>query len=140
MGYLIDTNVWSELQKDARTNPGVARWYRTARLQELYFSVLVVGEVRRGIARLRRRDPAQANRLDMRLASLYTQMANRILPVTAAIAERWGELNVPDPLPVIDGLLAATALEHDLVLVTRNIRDVDRTGVRLLNPFEDSVP
>lgn len=140
MGYLIDTNVWSELQKDARTNPGVARWYRTARLQELYFSVLVVGEVRRGIARLRRRDPAQANRLDMRLASLYTQMANRILPVTAAIAERWGELNVPDPLPVIDGLLAATALEHDLVLVTRNIRDVDRTGVRLLNPFEDSAP
>jgi toxin FitB len=140
MGYLIDTNVWSELQKDARTNPGVARWYRTARLQELYFSVLVVGEVRRGIARLRRRDPAQANRLDMRLASLYTQMANRILPVTAAIAERWGELNVPDPLPVIDGLLAATALEHDLVLVTRNVRDVDRTGVRLLNPFEDSAP
>jgi len=140
MGYLIDTNVWSELQKDARTNPGVARWYRTARLQELYFSVLVVGEVRRGIARLRRRDPAQANRLDMRLASLYTQMANRILPVTAAIAERWGELNVPDPLPVIDGLLAATALEHDLVLVTRNVSDVDRTGVRLLNPFEDSAP
>jgi hypothetical protein len=62
-------------------------------------------------------------------------MAGRILPVTQAIAERWGRLNAPDPLPVIDGLLAATALEHDLTLVTRNVRDVERSGVHLLNPF-----
>jgi hypothetical protein len=116
----------------------VDRWYGAARLQDLHFSVLVVAEVRRGIARLQRRDPAQAGRLETRLAALYEQMAERILPVTAAIAERWGMLNVPDPLPVIDGLFAATALEHDLVLVTRNVRDVERTGVRLLNPFEDA--
>ena len=62
------------------------------------------------------------------------------LPITQAIAECWGRLNVPDPLPVIDGLLAATALVHDLTLVTRNVRDVERSGVRLLNPFlDDSV-
>ncbi len=65
-------------------------------------------------------------------------MAGRILPVTQAIAERWGRLNAPDPLPVIDGLLAATALEQDLTLVTRNVRDVERSGVRLLNPFSAS--
>ena len=64
-------------------------------------------------------------------------MAGRLLPITQAIAERWGYLNVPDPLPVIDGLLAATALVHDLTLVTRNVRDVERSGVRLLNPFLD---
>lgn len=62
-------------------------------------------------------------------------MAGRILPVTQAIAERWGRLNVPDPLPVVDGLLAATALEHGLILVTRNVRDIERSGVRWLNPF-----
>jgi len=67
-----------------------------------------------------------------------TLMAGRILPVTQAIAERWGRLNAPDPLPVIDGLLAATALEQDLTLVTRNVRDVERSGVRLLNPFSAS--
>ena len=64
-------------------------------------------------------------------------MAGRILPITQAIAERWGYLNVPDPLPAIDGLLAATALVHDLTLVTRNVCDVERSGVRLLNPFLD---
>ncbi|WP_217807288.1 PIN domain-containing protein [Methylomagnum ishizawai] len=62
-------------------------------------------------------------------------MAGRILPITQAIAERWGYLNARGPLPVIDSLLAATALEHGLILVTRNVKDVERTGVRLLNPF-----
>jgi hypothetical protein len=137
MGYLIDTNVWSELQKGARATPCVLRWFDAMATEDLFLSVMVVGEVRRGIESLRRRDAVQAERLEQRLAQLQRAMAGRILPISSAIAERWGKLNVPDPIPVVDGLLAATALEHDLVLVTRNVRDIKRTGVRYLNPFED---
>ncbi|BBL75784.1 hypothetical protein MishRS11D_28820 [Methylomagnum ishizawai] len=97
--------------------------------------MLVIGEIRRGIENLRRRDPIQAGNLDRKLAATEALMAGRILPITQAIAERWGYLNARDPLPVIDSLLAATALEHGLILVTRNVKDVERTGVRLLNPF-----
>jgi len=140
MGYLIDTNVWSELQKGQKANPGVQRWFEGVVAEDLYLSVLVVGEIRRGIERQRRRDPRQAERLEQRLVSLQEAMARRILVVSPSVAERWGRINVPDPLPVVDGLLAATALEHDLVLVTRNIRDVERCGVRCLNPFAESSP
>ncbi len=136
MGYLIDTNVWSELQKGKRANAGVRRWYASVEPEALHVSVLVVGEVRRGIERLRRRDPQQAEQLEQRLEALKVAIGDRILPISAAIAERWGTLGVPDPLPAIDSLLAATALEHDLVLVTRNVRDVKSIGASLLNPFE----
>ena len=139
MGYLIDTNVWSELQKRERIHPGVQRWYAGIAKEELYLSVLVVGEVRRGIERLRRRDAPQAERLEQRLEQLKAAMRGHILPVSLSIAERWGRINVPDPLPVIDGLLAATVLEHDLILVTRNVADVERSGVSLLNPFVDVI-
>ncbi len=135
MGYLIDTNILSELQKGSRCDSSVQRWYAATDGDELFLSVLVIGEIRLGIERLRRRDAVQSVRLEQKLLAVETLMAGRILPVTQAIAERWGRLNVPDPLPVIDGLLAATALEQDLTLVTRNVRDVERSGVRLLNPF-----
>lgn len=135
MGYLIDTNILSELQKGNRCDASVQRWYAATDGDELFLSVLVIGEIRLGIERLRRRDAVQSVRLEQKLLSVETLMAGRILPVTQAIAERWGRLNAPDPLPVIDGLLAATALEHDLTLVTRNVRDVERSGVHLLNPF-----
>lgn len=138
MGYLIDTNILSELQKGSRADPCVLRWYEIIDGADLYLSVLVVGEIRQGIERLRRRDPEQADRLEQRIAAVQSIMADRVLPVSAAIAERWGRNNVPDALPVIDGLIAATALEHDLILVTRNVRDVERSGVRLLNPFLDA--
>jgi len=138
MGFLIDTNVLSEVQKGDRADPGVRDWYAKARVEDLYLSVLVLGEVRQGIERLRRRDPAQAERLEERFALIRTGFAERILPISAVIAERWGRNNVPDALPVVDGLLAATALEHGLTLVTRNVRDVERSGVSLLNPFSDA--
>jgi len=137
MGFLIDTNVLSELRKKQRANPGVQHWFAGVKGESLYLSALVIGEVRNGIERLRRRDPVAAVHLERWLAKVETDMAGRILPVTTPIADRWGRLNAPDPLPVVDSLLAATALEHDLVLVTRNVDDVKRTGVRLLNPFTD---
>jgi len=138
MGFLIDTNVLSEVQKGDRADPGVRDWYAKARIGDLYLSVLVLGEVRQGIERLRRRDPAQAERLEQRLTLIRAGFAERILPISAAIGERWGRNNVPNALPVVDGLLAATALEHGLILVTRNVRDVERSGVTLLNPFSDA--
>ena len=137
MGSLIDTNVWSDLQKRSRINPGAQGWFAGVPMDDLYLSVLVVGEVRCGIERLRRRDPEQALRLASRLAQLTLAMSGRILPLSLQIAEQWGRINVPNPLPVVDSLLAATALVHDLTFVTRNVRDVERSGVRCFNLFDD---
>ena len=137
MGFLIDTNILSELQKGERANGGVRDWYAACDPNELFLSVLVIGEIRQGIERLRRRDPTQAERLEQRLADVLGLMQGRILAVTENIAQRWGVINSPDPMPVIDGLLAATALEHGLTLVTRNVRDVQRSGVVCHNPFSD---
>jgi predicted nucleic acid-binding protein len=135
MSWLVDTNVLSELRKGERANPGVRAWFAKVNEEGLFTSVLVVGEIRRGIEAIRRRDPHAALALEQWLARVHECFADRVLPVDRGIAERWGALNVPDPLPTVDGLLVATALVHDLVLVTRNVRDVERTGVRVIDPF-----
>jgi toxin FitB len=113
----------------------VKRWIAAVDSADLFLSVLVVGEIRQGIERLRRRDPRQAKQFEPWLATLRRDHGDRILPVTVAVAEEWGRMNAPDPLPVVDGLLAATAKVHGLTLVTRNTAEVERTGVQLLNPF-----
>lgn len=135
MRFLVDTNVLSELRKGPRADPGVLGWFQSVDDTALYLSVLVIGELRQGVERLRRRDPPAAAKLDRWLHELIERHADRTLPVDAAVAERWGRLNVPDPVPAVDGLLAATALVHSLTLVTRNLRDVRSTGVRHLDPF-----
>lgn len=135
MSWLLDTNVVSELRKGPRGDAGVVRW-ASGRQDEAWLSVLTVGEIRRGIELLRRRDEAAARHLDVWLAGLLGAFESRILPVDARVAEMWGRLNVPDPVPTVDGLLAATALVHDLTFVTRNVKDIAGTGVRLLNPFD----
>jgi hypothetical protein len=135
MPYLLDTNIVSELRK---THPdrSVARWYATLPDNALFLSVLVIGEIHQGIKRLRRRDHDQASALDDWLETLKSTYADRIIPVTTDVAEEWGRLNVPDPLPLVDGLMAATALVHGWTLATRNTKHVERTGVQLVNPFE----
>jgi len=135
VAYLLDTNIVSEARKPT-ANLGVRTWLASVPDEELYLSVLVVGEIRQGIERLRRRDPAQVVVLETWLSTLIRDYADRILPVTAEVAEEWGRLNVPDPLPVIDGLMAATAKLRGWTLVTRNVADLARAGVRLLNPFD----
>jgi toxin FitB len=135
-GYLLDTNVVSELRKDTRANPNVLAWFEAVDEDELFLSVLVLGEIRRGIERIRPTDPAQARALDRWLKGLESAYADRVLPVTSVIADKWGRLSASNPPSVVDGLMAATALENDLTLVTRNIQDVARTGVRLLDPFD----
>lgn len=135
MSFLLDTNVISEARKRGG-NANVKAWLASVTGADLYLSVLVVGEVRQGIERLRRRDPVQAAVYEAWLAGLHRDYADRILPITADIAEEWGRMNVPDPVATIDGLLAATAKARRLTLVTRNTADLVRTGVPLLNPFE----
>jgi predicted nucleic acid-binding protein len=133
--YLVDTNVLSELRKGRRCNPGVADWFAGVASQEIYLSVLTLGEIRKGIEAIRRRDPPAAAALAVWLQDVVAAAADRLLPVDQEAADLWGRLNVPDPLPVLDGLLAATAIARGLTLVTRNVRDVASTGVACLNPF-----
>ena len=113
----------------------VLQWFGRNTDSELWLSVLVIAELRRGVELLRRRDEVAAALLATWLESVVVDYGDRILPVTVEIAQRWGRLSVPDPLPWIDGMLAATALQHGLTLATRNVDDVRRTGVALANPF-----
>ena len=137
MSFLLDTNVLSEARKPDR-DPNLQTWLASVAASELYVSVLVVGEIRQGVERLRRRDPRQAAVYEAWLELLHHSYRDRLIPVTPSIAEEWGRLNVPDPIAVVDGLMAATAKVHDLTFVTRNVADVRRTGVRVLNPFQSA--
>ncbi|MEJ7840250.1 MAG: type II toxin-antitoxin system VapC family toxin [Rubrobacter sp.] len=138
MKYLLDTNVISEARKP-RGDDRVKRWISSVPAEDLYLSVLTIGEVRRGIGLLERRDPEQAEVYEAWLATVLRNYADRIIPVDAETAEEWGSMNVPSPVPVVDGLMAATAKVRNMTLVTRNTSDVAQTGVRLLNPFNSSV-
>lgn len=134
MGYLLDTCVLSELRKP-RADPRVVAWMAGLRPDETFLSVLTVGEIRRGIELHRAKDAQAAGSLERWLRGLETHYADRILPITAEIADRWGRLAPHQPLPVSDGLIAATALVHQHTIVTRNLADFERSGVNLLNPF-----
>lgn len=136
MRFLVDTNVIAELRKGTRANASVLAWFDGLGPDMIWLSVLTIGEIRRGVESVRRRDQPAARALERWLRRLTLDYADRILPVDLRVVEEWGRLNVPDPLPVVDGLLAATAKVHGLTLTTRNVRDVSRTAVRLFNPFE----
>ena len=135
MGFLIDTNVLSELRKVSKMYKSVRNWFDAVPSDDIYLSTLVIGEVRHGIELLRRRDPKAAIRLDTWLAEVQRDTGDRIIPVTNDISEQWGRFGVPDPVSVIDGLMAATAMVHGHILVTRNVRDIEQTGVNFINPF-----
>ena len=138
-GFLLDTNVISELIK-SKPDGNVLRWIDETEETILFLSVLTLGEVRNGIERLN--SGKRRGRLESWLTvDLRLRFQDRILTVNEAIAERWGALSATAakkgrPVPVIDGLLAATALHHDLMLVTRNDTDVKGTGVATLNPWQ----
>ena len=133
-GFLLATNVISEVRK-RRPDRAVTRWFREIPADRLFLSVLVTGEIRQGVERLRTKDPARAAALDAWLDELGQRFRERILPVSPPVADRWGRLNAVRPLPVVDGLLAATALVHDLTLVTRNVDDVSGLGLPVVNPW-----
>jgi predicted nucleic acid-binding protein len=137
MTYLLDTNVISEIRK-RHPDPHVLAWWGTVTSADVFISALTIGEIRLGIERLRRKDSVQAGLLEQWLHGLRAIYQDHIINIDAGIAEEWGHLNVPDPLPVIDGLLAATARAWGLILVTRNVADLARSDVRALNPFDPS--
>ena len=133
--FLLDTDVLSALRRRER-NPEIARWVRTQRTTDLYLSVVTVGEIERGIARQQRRDTAFAQSLALWLDRLLDWYGERVLPVDIATARRWGRLSATLGHDSADLLIAATALEHGLTVVTRNVRHFEPTGVPVLGSFE----
>jgi toxin FitB len=135
VSFLLDTNVISEARK-LNCNQNVRSWMTSVRGADLFLSVMVIGEIRQGIERLQRRDPARSHVYEHWLATLIRDYGDHVLAITEEIAQEWGRLNAVHPAPIIDGLLAATAKIMGFTLVTRNVADVASTGVRVLNPFE----
>ena len=135
MSFLIDTNIISEIRKKARCDQHVAAWYASIDEGELYLSVLVTGAIRRGIELARRRDPAKADALERWLDQVDTAFGDRILPIDRDVAEAWGRMNAERPIPVIDGLLAATAQQHSLTIVSRNVSDFIGAGMVVISPW-----
>lgn len=137
MKFVLDTTVISEIRKGRRAHPNVARWVARTPVKEMGTSVVVLAAIRRGIELKRRNDPEQAEGMDRWFEQMRTRLGDRVLPVDEPIAQAGAIMSVPDRLPLIDGLLAATAKVRGLTLVTRNTADVVRTGVALLDPFFD---
>lgn len=136
--YLIDTNVISEARKQSRADAGVTAFFQRVAEDNcaVYLSVVTVGELRRGVDLIRHRgDLPQARLLEDWLADVLAHYAHQILPFDVDAAQIWGRLRVPHPAHELDKQIAATALLHDLTVVTRNVADFDGTGVKLLNPF-----
>jgi toxin FitB len=136
--FLMDTNVVSELRKakSGKADPQVVEWASGVPLAELFVSVVGVQELEIGVLLAERRDPAQGRLLRLWLdAHVLPAFDGRILPVDLAVARRSAALHVPNPRPVRDALIAATALVHDLTIVTRNVADFEATGARILNPW-----
>lgn len=140
MNFLIDTNIISELRKGDRCDANVAAWFAGVMDAQLFLSVLVLGEIRRGAEILRRRDAIGASAIDRWLSQVRHAFVGRILPVDAAVADEWGRIGSTRTLPTTDGLLAATARVNGLTLVTRNTKDVKGLGADLLDPFEPTPP
>jgi hypothetical protein len=139
--YLIDTNVVSEARKKARSDPGVLAFFEhvAATAQTVYLSVVTIGELRRGIERMRHRDdPRQAALLEDWLEVVLEQYGEQILDFDADAAQVWGRLRAPNPDHAIDKQVAAIALVNDLTIVTRNTADFEGTGARVVNPFSSA--
>jgi predicted nucleic acid-binding protein len=134
VSYLLDTNVVSEIRRGRDAN--AAAWAAGVADHELYLSVLTLGEVRKGIERLRGRDPKQADVFSDWLSELRERFADRLLAIDDRVADEWGRLNAPADRNTIDSLIAATARVYELTVVTRNPTDFDGCDVSLLDPFE----
>jgi toxin FitB len=135
MSYLIDTNIISEVRKGKRCDPNVAAWYASTGDEDLFLSTLVLGEIRKGIELARSRDPDKAAALERWLRQVEVAFDGRVLDIDNAVSDQWGRMSAIRSIPVVDGLLAATAVTNGLTLVTRNDRDVAGVGAMVLNPF-----
>lgn len=138
MTLLLDTNVLSELRRGERCHPQVRLWAASVDEEDVHTSVMVLGELRLGIERVRRRDAWFAAQLEQWLARVVACLQGRIHPVDREVALAWGRIGAARTVPPIDGLLAATAFVHGLTIVTRNVADFADLGVSCLNAFEPS--
>jgi len=137
--FILDTNVVSELRKvrAGRADKKVARWADSVDAADLYLSAISVQELELGVRLIERRDPTQGAIFRTWLEShVLPAFAGRILPADVAVAQRCAALHAPDPAPVMDSLIAATALVHGMTLVTRNVADFESSGVAMFNPWE----
>ncbi len=133
--YLVDTNVVSETRR-LRPNPAVLAWLRSTRSGELQVSALTIGEIQQGVEKLRDRDPTRASAIESWLDEAVLQHFE-VLPLNGAAAREWARLMRGQSEELtMDATIAATAVVHGLIVVTRNERDFDRLAVRTLNPFE----
>jgi toxin FitB len=135
VSYLIDTSIISEVRKGARCDQHVSVWYASIADRDLFLSTLVLGEIRKGIELARPRDADKAAALERWLRQVETAFGSRVLGIDNTVSDQWGRMSAIRPIPVIDGLLAATAMTNGLTLVTRNDRDIVGLGVAVLNPF-----
>jgi predicted nucleic acid-binding protein len=138
--YLLDTNVVSEIRKASagRADPNVVRWAGTVPALRLFISVITLMELESGVLLMERRDGPQGARLRAWLTErVLPSFAGRVLGIDEAVARRAAGLHIPDPRPMADSLIAATALVHDMTVVTRNRIDFESTGVSLLDPWQD---
>lgn len=127
--YLLDTNVVSELRTAARCDPSVAAWAQASDSRTMYLSVISVLELQIGVMRIERRDPTAGT-------TLREWLDKRVLPIDLDVAAMCAALQVPNPRPERDALIAATALHHRLTVVTRNVKDFEGLDLRLLNPWD----
>ena len=132
--FLLDTDVLSALRRPDRS-PGLIRWLHAQRLTDLYLSVITVGEIERGITQQWQRNPPFAQELARWLDRILAWYGDRVLPIDVATARRWGQLSAILGHSGADLLIAATALEHGLTVITRNVRHFHPTGIPVINPF-----
>ena len=137
MKFLLDTSVISEIRKRDWAHPNVGRWVARTPVEEIGTSVIVLAEIRRGIELKRRTHPDQAKALDRWFAQMRKMLADRVLPLDEPIMEAWAMLGISISLPLVDGLLAATAKVRGLMLVTRNIEAIAESGVAVFDPFSE---
>ncbi len=137
--YLLDTNVISELRKAAskKANENVIHWANTVSAEQLYLSAITILELEMGILLMERSDPTQGAMLRSWLdKQVLPSFSGRTLPVDTAVAQRCAKLHVPNPKSDRDALIAATAIDHHMIVVTRNVQDFSPTGVEIINPWE----
>lgn len=137
MSFLVDTNIVSEIRKGPRANRNVSVWFEAVPDPSLHISVLVLGELRRGVELKRQQDPAQAASLERWVVTVQREFGGRIIAVDNSVADEWGRMSAVRPVSIIDGLMAATAKVHGFTFVTRNTAHVMGLGVAVLNPFEE---